>query len=122
MRSLLILLAFMLSLPQTARATVVCPPMAFVVTFEPNSTVLTSEAQETLGAAYNRGRQCDVPVFTILANGRDPIGRDRAQLVRTELVALGLSVAVPVNIGVDEPAADEEAPPDHVMVFIEFDY
>lgn len=121
MRFLITLAALTIFAIQPAQATSMCASAQYVLSFEPNSTALTSEARETLETAYLRARQCTSPVFTLLASGADPIGRARARLLEDELHGLGLSVAVPIYVGIDEAPADPAEPPNHVIVTVEFD-
>lgn len=121
MRLLALVITLALSGAQPAQASAGCPTSEFVVAFEPNSAILTSEARETVEAAYIRATQCDWPVFTLLSSGGDPIGGERAQAVQGELVGLGLSVAILFVVGVDEPAPDGSPPHDRVIVLIDYD-
>jgi hypothetical protein len=121
MRFLALFILLALIAAQPAQASTGCPSSEFAVAFEPNSASLTSAAQETVEAGYIVATQCDWPVFTLLSSGGDPIGRERAEAIQSELVALGLSVAIQFVIGVDEPAPDGSPPPDRVIVLIDYD-
>jgi hypothetical protein len=121
MRLLALVITLALTGVQPAHASTGCASGEFVVAFEPNSATLTSHARETVEAAYVRATQCDWPVFTLLSSGGDPIGVERARAVQSELVALGLSVAIQFVIGVDEPAPDGSPPPDRVIVLFDYD-
>jgi hypothetical protein len=102
MRIAMILAAVALALSRPAAALTPCPISQFVVSFEVNTAEPTTDFAETLEAAYNSARQCDAPVFTLLAIGGDPLGRERTARVRDDLVALGLSAATPMFLGVSE--------------------
>ncbi|MEZ5956169.1 MAG: hypothetical protein R3C27_03010 [Hyphomonadaceae bacterium] len=121
MRLLALFVTFALFAAQPVQALTACPATVSVIAFEPNSTILTSAARETVEATYIRATQCEWPVFTLLSSGGDPLGRERARTVQTELVALGLSVAIPFAIGEDERAPDGSSPPDRVIVLVDYD-
>ena len=115
------LAAFVVVMIQPAAA-IVCPVSQFAVTFEPNSAELTSEGAEALAVGHNRALSCENAVLTLLTNGRDPVGRDRAARARSYLFALGLPSATQVYVGIDEVSAlDDAPPPNDITLFVSFD-
>lgn len=117
MRLFIVLVALAFATSQPAAA-ISCPTSMFVINFESNSTSLSNEARETLGATYNRTLQCQNPALTITGHAADSLAGERSMVVRDELIALGLSAAVPVNITLAGLLGDESGTPDQVTIEI----
>jgi outer membrane protein OmpA-like peptidoglycan-associated protein len=79
----------------------VCPASEFVVYFEWDRSDLNAEAQETISAALDRARQCNISAARVVghtdtsgsAEYNQDLSERRAGVVRDALVAGGLSAS-----------------------------
>ena len=124
-RAFVILLV--LSFAPAAHALSVCPTGAFSIGFAPGDAQIDASDLETIEAAANRARQCNVNRIELIVEGdlssEASLGRRRAESVASEFIERGFQPETfqIVNEGSQTYGSRNLAIPESVSVLILFD-